>query len=132
MNDSKNNSIDEYLKDFDDEKKQKLLIIRNIVKTKFPSSDELISYRMPAFKFNGKILIYFAAFKNHVSIFPAPRKVAEFEIELKNYKGGKGTIQFPDSLPLPVDLIERIVKYRADSIIEKSQKPKLKTLNFKP
>ena len=114
------NNIDEYLCVLDPLKQNRLLEIRNIVKNNYQDAVELISYKMPAFKLNGKILIYYAAFKNHISIVPAPRNIDEFDIELKNFKGGKGTIQFPDFLPLPTNLIERIVNYRAKRVFEKT------------
>ncbi|NUM31723.1 MAG: DUF1801 domain-containing protein [Bacteroidetes bacterium] len=122
MNENKILSINDYLKRIDNDKKLKLIEIRNLVKLNFPEAIETISFKMPAFKLNGKILIYFAAFKNHISIFPAPRTVNEFESELKNYKGGKGTIQFTDGQPIPVKLIEKILIFRAQTIINKNKK----------
>jgi len=73
----------------------------------------VISYQMPAFKSN-RVLIYFAGYQNHVSVYPAPRGVAEFRAELAQYDGGKGTVQFPLGQPVNFDLIARIVKYRAN------------------
>lgn len=113
------NNIDEYINVLEPLKQSRLLEIRNIVLNNYPDAVELISYNIPAFKLNGKILLYYAAFKNHVSIFPAPRNIDEFAAELINYKGGKGTIQFSDFHPMPINLIERIIAYRAIRVFEK-------------
>ncbi|MCC6721668.1 MAG: DUF1801 domain-containing protein [Bacteroidia bacterium] len=122
MDKQKPNSIDEYLSKLKTDKIEKITLIRNIVKNTIPEASETISYEMPAFKYKNRILIYFAAFKNHISIFPAPRTAQEFADELKNYKGGKGTVQFQDSNPLPLHLIERIVKFHAAKIVAKQKK----------
>lgn len=122
MDKQKPNSIDEYLSKLDTDKIEKIILIRNIVKNTIPEASETISYEMPAFRYKNRILLYFAAFKNHISIFPAPRTAQEFADELKNYKGGKGTVQFQDSNPLPLNLIERIVKFHAAKIVAKQKK----------
>ena len=72
---------------------------------------ETISYQMPAFKHNG-ILLWYAAFGDHCSLFPTASIVEEFRDELKGFKTSKGTIQFPIDKPLPIALIKRIVKAR--------------------
>ena len=64
------------------------------------------------FDLNGKHLVHFAGFANHVSFFPTGSGVAAFQDELAGYKGGKGTVQFPLDKPIPYDLISRIVKFR--------------------
>ena len=104
--------IDDYLLLFPEETRQQLLKIRQAIKKAAPKAEETISYAIPAFKLNGKPFIYMAAFKNHISVYPAPRNEAGFKKELASYKGGKGTIQFPLDSPLPLDLIRRIVKFR--------------------
>lgn len=83
-------------------------------------AEEVISYQIPAFKFKGKVLIYFAGFKNHVSVYPAPRRVPEFKDELAQYKGGKGTVQFPLDRRIPYGLIRRIVKFKVKQNLEKT------------
>lgn len=105
------NSINEYISWFPDATQEKLNIIRKLVKEIVPEAEESISYNIPAFKHNG-IIIYFAGFKNHVSVYPAPRQNELFEEELKNYKGGKGTIQLPISKELPIELLKRIILFR--------------------
>jgi len=104
-------TIDKYISTFPKDVQKKLESIRQTIKKSAPGAEETISYQIPAFKLNGP-LIYFAGFKNHVSIYPAPRGDAEFKKELSEYKGGKGTVQFPLDKPIPLSLIGRIVKYR--------------------
>jgi uncharacterized protein YdhG (YjbR/CyaY superfamily) len=105
-------SVDEYLKDFDGVVKERLLTIREIIKENASEVEEKIGYNIPAYYFKGKPLIYFAGFKNHVSIFPTPGIVEEFKKEISEYKGGKGTVQFPNEKPLPLELIKKIVVFK--------------------
>lgn len=104
-------TVDEYLDFFPMETQKLLKEIRETIKKNAPEATEKISYNIPAYFHHG-ILIYFAGYKNHVSIYPAPRNEPIFEIELKAYKGGKGTIQFPLNKPLPIGLIERIILFK--------------------
>lgn len=104
-------TIDKYISTFPKDVQKKLETIRETIIKTAPEAEETISYQIPAFKLNGT-LIYFAGFKNHVSIYPAPRGDAEFKKELSEYKGGKGTVQFSLDKPIPLSLIRRIVKYR--------------------
>jgi uncharacterized protein YdhG (YjbR/CyaY superfamily) len=85
--------------------------VRSTIRKAAPKAQETISYRIPAYLLNGP-LIYFAAFKDHISVYPAPRGAPEFKEELAAYKGGKGTVQFPLDKPIPFGLIARIVRYR--------------------
>ena len=105
-------NIDEYIKLFPIEIQKILESIREIIKKAAPTATEAISYQMPTFKLNGKNLVHFAAFKNHISLFPTPSGVSAFEKNLKSYRTSKGTIQFPLDKPIPYDLIGKIVKYR--------------------
>lgn len=109
-------SIDEYIAGFPKETQKALKLIRATIRKAAPNATEAISYAIPAFKLDGKWLIYFAGFANHVSVYPAPRGKPEFKTELAKYKGGKGTVQFPLDAPLPTDLITRIVKFRAKDL----------------
>ncbi len=76
-----------------------------------PQAEEVISYGIAGYKYHG-MLIFFAAFKNHISVYPAPRGEEKFKKELAEYKGGKGTAQFPLDKPIPYDLIKRITEFR--------------------
>jgi len=111
-------NIDEYIESFPEEIRGPLRQVRETIRKAAPGAEEVISYRMPAFRMNG-MLVYFAAFKNHISLFATASARAEFPEELSLYKGGKGTIQFPAGKPLPLDLITRIVKFRVAENIEK-------------
>lgn len=105
--------IDEYIEDFPANVRKILQKIRKTIQKAAPDATEVISYQMPAFKLN-RVFIYFAGYKKHVSVYPAPRGVAAFKKELAEYEGGKGTVQFPLDHPVPYDLITRIVKYRVE------------------
>jgi uncharacterized protein YdhG (YjbR/CyaY superfamily) len=88
------------------------------IKKAAPGAEETISYQIPTFRLNGN-LVYFAAYKKHISLYPAPRGVEKFKEELSRYEGGKGTARFPLDKPIPFGLISRIVKFRL-----KSRKPR--------
>ncbi|HJQ38543.1 MAG TPA: DUF1801 domain-containing protein [Thermoanaerobaculia bacterium] len=105
-------NIDEYIDGFPAEVQKVLQKIRMTIRKTAPKAEEAISYAIPTYKLDGKPLIYFAAFKKHVSVYPAPRGAKEFQEELKIYAGGKGTVQFPLDAPIPHELIRRIVKFR--------------------
>ena len=104
--------VEEYIAGFPDHVQKILKKIRATIRKAAPRAEEKISYRIPTFTLNGRYFIYFAGFKNHVSIYPAPRGSAEFKKELSKYQGGKGTVQFPLDKPIPYDLITKIVKFR--------------------
>jgi uncharacterized protein YdhG (YjbR/CyaY superfamily) len=104
-------SIDEYIAFSPAQVQKKLQGLRLTIKTAAPEAEEKISYQMPAFALKG-ILVYFAAFKDHISFFPTASGVAAFKKELSAYDLSKGTIRFPLDKPLPLKLISRIVKFR--------------------
>lgn len=104
-------SIDDYINQFPDDIKSKLETIRTAIKKAAPKSVEVISYGMPAFKQN-KVLVYFAAGKNHIGFYPTPKPIIVFRKELEGYKTSKGAIQFPLDKKIPLTLISKIVKYR--------------------
>jgi len=89
----------------------KLELIRQAIREVAPEVEEVISYNMPAFKQN-KVLVYYAVNKNHIGFYPTPSPILHFQKELKPYKTSKAAIQFPLNQPLPVDLIQKIVKFR--------------------
>jgi uncharacterized protein YdhG (YjbR/CyaY superfamily) len=106
------NSVEEYIKDFPEEIQHLLNQIRSTIINVAPNAEESISYAMPAYKLNGKPLVYFAAFKNHIGFYATPSGHAAFEKELSKYKQGKGSVQFPIDKSMPLKLIAKIVKYR--------------------
>ncbi len=117
-------NIDDYIALQSLEIRESLEKLRHTIKLAAPNAEEVISYGMPAFKFHG-ILVYFAAFKNHCSLFPANSSlIAEMEDELKKYKTSKGTIQFTVEKPLPVTLVKKIVKARVKQNLEKIKNKK--------
>ncbi|MCX6072196.1 MAG: DUF1801 domain-containing protein [Chloroflexi bacterium] len=103
--------IDEYIAAAPKEVQPILRQVRRTIRKAAPEAKETISYRIPAYMLNGP-LVYFAAFPDHISLYPAPRGAAEFTKELAAYKGGKGTVQFPLDKPIPFGLITRVVKFR--------------------
>ena len=105
-------SVDSYIAGFPPDVQKVLEKIRKIIRKAAPKAEESISYQIPAYKLNGKVLIYFAGFPKHVSVYPAPREAKEFKKELAAYKGGKGTVQFPLDKKIDYDLISRIVKFK--------------------
>ena len=117
-------NIDEYIVGFPEDVQQRLQKIRATIKKAAPKAQEKISYQIPAFTLDGKYLIYFAGFKKHISLYPAPRGSDEFKEELSEYEGGKGTVQFPLDKPVPYGLISRIVKFRIKDNLEKTKAKK--------
>ncbi|MFZ2413561.1 MAG: DUF1801 domain-containing protein [Candidatus Cryosericum sp.] len=104
-------SIDAYIAQFPDEVQERLWILRKVIRDAAPEAEEKISYRMPTFVLHGN-LVHFAAFRNHIGVYPAPSGVEAFLPELSTYRSGKGSIQFPMDKPLPSELIGRIVRFR--------------------
>lgn len=93
--------------------------LRSIIRRAVPAAEEMISYQIPAYKLHGRPVLFFAAWKDHYSLYPSnARLVAEFKDQLSKYELSKGTIRFPLSEPVPVRLIERIAKFRAREIVE--------------
>lgn len=78
-----------------------------------PQAVESIAYAMPVYKLKGKPLIYFGAAKNHLGVYATPSAHEAFKVQLSIYKQGKGSVQFPFNLPIPYDLINEMVKYKA-------------------
>lgn len=113
MINSKPADIKEYIAGFPDETQVLLKKIKSTIKKAVPDAQETISYGIPCFTYKGKHLIFFAAFKKHIGLYPAPRSSERFKEKLSRYKGGKGTVQFPRNEPIPFDLISSIVKFRA-------------------
>jgi uncharacterized protein YdhG (YjbR/CyaY superfamily) len=105
-------NIDQYIAGLPLGTQKMLQQIRSTVKKTAPGAEEIISYSMPAFKLNKRILIYFAGWSDHVSIYPVPKANQALQKEISKYQTGKGTLQFPLNKPLSVKFISRIVKLR--------------------
>ncbi|TLZ84417.1 MAG: hypothetical protein E6K03_02350 [Methanobacteriota archaeon] len=106
-------TIDEYIEASPKDVQGILQRLRLTIRKAAPEAVETISYQMPTFKLNGKGLVYFAAFKNHIGLYPIPSGIEAFKKELSRYKQGKGSVQFPIDKPIPYDLVRRIVRFRA-------------------
>jgi uncharacterized protein YdhG (YjbR/CyaY superfamily) len=104
-------NIDEYIEGFPPKVQVILDRIRQTVRKAAPEAEEIISYRMPAFRQNG-ILVYFAAFRKHIGLFPPVSGDKAIEKAISVYAGPKGNLQFPLDQPVPYELIGRIVKLR--------------------
>jgi len=105
-------TVDEYIKSFPTDIQTLLNKVRETIKKNAPDAVESIAYGMPAYKMNGKPLVYFAGFKKHIGFYATPTGHAEFANELSMYKQGKGSVQFPLNKPIPYELIKRIVAFR--------------------
>ncbi|MGB3227552.1 MAG: DUF1801 domain-containing protein [Saprospiraceae bacterium] len=121
--------MDEYIACFPEDVQVILNELRQTVKKAAPDAEEVISYQMPAYKFHGA-LIYYAAYKNHIGLYPTGSGIATFKKELSIYKGAKGSVQFPLNQPIPFSLISKIVKFRVKENLEKAKlKEKLNKKN---
>jgi len=105
-------SIDEYIEGFSPEVQAILRKVRQVVREAAPEAQEVISYRMPAVKQNG-VLVYFAAFKNHIGLYPPVAGDASLQKAIAPYAGEKGNLRFPYEKPIPYDLISRVTELRA-------------------
>lgn len=110
-------TVDQYISAHTPEVQEILQTLRKVIREAAPEAEEKISYQMPTL-FLHKNLVHFAAFKHHIGFYPAPGGIEAFKEELAEYKGAKGSVQFPIHKPLPYDLITRIVKFR----VEENQK----------
>jgi len=115
-------SVDEYIKTFPKDIQAILDKVRRTIKEKAPEAVESIAYGMPAYKTNGKPLVYFAGFKRHIGFYATPTGHAEFATELSKYKRGKGSVQFPLDKPIPFNLIGQIVEFRVEENMAKTKK----------
>ena len=104
-------NIDEYIALFPTDVRASLQQIREVIRKAAPTATEAIKYRIPTFIL-GRNLVHFAAFKNHIGFYPTPSGIDEFKDELSRYQCAKGSIQFPIKSPIPIKLIEKIVRFR--------------------
>jgi len=105
-------SVDNYLAEVSLEARATLEKLRKTIKAVVPRAIEVISYQIPTFKLDGRMLVSYAAFKDHCSFFPGAAPIKAHEDELKPYQTSKGTIRFPTSKPLPATLVRKLVKTR--------------------
>lgn len=111
-------NVDEYIKSFPADLQVMLNQVRNAIIGEAPEATESISYGMPAYKLYGKPLVYFAGYRGHIGFYATPAGHEGFSKTLSRYKQGKGSVQFPVSEPMPLDLIKSIVRFRVEGIKE--------------
>jgi uncharacterized protein YdhG (YjbR/CyaY superfamily) len=109
-------SVEQYLSSFEPVIKARLIQVRNAIKISAPDAIEVISYNIPAYRYKGKVLIYFAGYAKHIGLYATPTGHSKFAKELSQYTQGKGSVQFPHSKPLPLTLIKNITKFRKTQI----------------
>jgi uncharacterized protein YdhG (YjbR/CyaY superfamily) len=112
-------TVDDYINAFPVNIQERLNQIRQTIKANAPDATEAMAYGMPAYKTEGKPLVYFAAFKKHIGLYATPTGHEKFANELAPYKQGKGSVQFPLNKPLPLELIAEMVKFRVAENIKK-------------
>ncbi len=116
-------AIDEYLKNATPSQKAMLERFRKIIKQIVPEAEEVISYGIPMFKYNETYLIYFAFFKNHMSIYPASdAMIKAIGPELAKFRTSKGTLQFTEDSPIPEPILSKIILFRLADITKSSKR----------
>jgi uncharacterized protein YdhG (YjbR/CyaY superfamily) len=111
-------TMDEYIAGFPKDVQVILQELRQAIKEAAPEAQEAFSYQMPAFKLNG-ILVWFAAHKSHIGFYPRVSAIEAFKEELSDFEVSKGTIKFPLNKPIPLDLVNKIVKFRVEENLNK-------------
>lgn len=115
-------SVDEYIATQPEDVRAILQSIRSTIRKAVPGAEEVISYKIPAYKLPNGFVLWFAGWKQHYSLYPATGQIVEaLKADLAPYKISKGTIRFPLSEPVPMELIERIAKLRAKEVAKKAQ-----------
>ena len=113
--------IDEYIAGFPPEVQRIMEQIRATIRKAAPGAEESISYRIPTFKLNGTALVYFAGFKKHIGMYPAPLTAPELEKELAPYAAGKGTVQFQLDEPIPFGVIAKMVRFKVKENVKRAE-----------
>lgn len=117
--DTSKKDIDSYIADFPEEVKAKLEKVRSTIHIAAPAAQETISYGIPTFIQQGN-LVHFAGYKHHIGFYPGSDAIEVFKNELSEYKGAKGSVQFPLDKPMPFGLITKITKFRVKQNKEKA------------
>jgi uncharacterized protein YdhG (YjbR/CyaY superfamily) len=102
-------TIDEYISTFPSDVQDTLEKVRQTIRGAAPETVETISYGLPTFKLNGKYVVYFAGWKEHISLYPIPSADEALQKELAPYMSGKGTLKFPLDKPIPYELVKKVV-----------------------
>lgn len=109
-------TVEEYLEGFDGDVRARLEAMRETVRAAAPDAVESMAYGMPAYKLDRKPLVYFAGFPRHVGFYATPNGHEAFAEDFARYAQGKGSVQFPHTEPLPLDLVRRVVEFRIGAI----------------
>ena len=109
-------TVDDYLAKLPEDQRQALERIRSFIREQIPEATETISYGMPGFKYQGQYVVGYAAFKQHLSIFPTAAPIEALQAKLKDFKLARGTVQFTLDHPVPDDLIKELVAIRVAAI----------------
>lgn len=110
------NPIDQFISNYPPEVQTILQKIRALIQKSAPRAEEAMSYGIPTFKLNGKNLVHFSAFKEHIGFYPTPMGIEKFKKELSAYEGAKGSVKFPLNKPIPYALIMKIVQFRVKEV----------------
>ena|SRR5215467_10314582 len=116
-------TVDGYIAGFPQDVQEILKKVRSAVRKAAPAAEETISYRIPSYTLNGK-LVYFAAFKRHIGFYPRVTGIAKFKRELSAYEGAKGSVRFPLDRPIPLGLVSKIVKFRVKENLARAKAKK--------
>ncbi|MCA9324384.1 DUF1801 domain-containing protein [Candidatus Saccharibacteria bacterium] len=111
-------TANEYIAGFSGEVHARLLQMREIIQSIAPEAVESLSYGLVGYKYKGKPLVYFGGFEKHIGFYATPNGHEAFAKEFANYKQGKGSVQFPLDRPLPIELVEKVVRFRLQTINE--------------
>src|SRR5437899_12893232 len=114
--------VDDYLARLPEDSRLALEKLRSTIKSVVPDSVEVISYQIPTFKYQGRMLVSYAAFSEHCSFFPGSGPIEAHQSELRFYQTSKGTIRFPASKPLPAALVKKLVRTRINQNAARSKK----------
>ena len=109
-------TVDEYVEQFDDEVKARLLQLREIIKVEAPEAQEGMMYGLVGYKLHKKPLVYFGGFAHHIGFYATPQGHEAFADDLAKYKQGKGSVQFPLDQPLPIELARRMVQHNKQKL----------------
>ena len=110
------NLIDKFISQYPPEVQTILQKIRALIQKSAPGAEEAMSYGIPTFKLNGKNLVHFSAFKEHIGFYPTPAGIEKFKKELSVYEGAKGSVKFPLDKPIPYTLIGKITQFRVKEV----------------
>lgn len=112
--------IDEYIAGFPPDIQEILESVRLTIREAAPGAEETIKYAIPTFTLEGT-LVHFAAFKKHIGFYPTPTGIEAFKSELSAYEGAKGSVKFPLDAPMPLDLIDKIVRFRVTENLARAE-----------